>query len=425
MEISRRQVLQLGLAGFAGTFFSRKSLSAQSRKTLSIVQGATDDTQTQFSVVHGEGTELSFVVESTSRRRLLPDKVEVFHFPDQEYSVTQVFFRHLQPNEDYFLQVYSEGQIKDQRIFQTLDTTNEKLKFALCSCMHDVFHNPKIWKDLISQKPDVIFFIGDSTYADNLAGTSTPFTLWKRFAEVRQVLEIYHLPRLIPIIAVWDDHDFGENDGDSRFPYVSESAKNFLTFFPQSPQYCRYIERGPGISSCFSFRNQKIILMDSRTYRLPAGSKNRYAHWGKKQEEWALQKVNEADKVAWLLNGSQFFSDVRFQESVLRDHRVQLDGFIGELKKSRNKVLFASGDTHYGELMGIKKEFLGYETVELTSSSMHTPPLPGYPWTLSNELRIAATANRNYSIVEAEGTSHRLLCISTDKGIEYEHRVNF
>lgn len=35
------------------------------------------------------------------------------------------------------------------------------------------------------------------------------------------------LPR---IIGVWDDHDYGKNDGDKHFPFKNRSRKAFLDF---------------------------------------------------------------------------------------------------------------------------------------------------------------------------------------------------
>jgi len=376
------------------------------RKTLSIVQGATDESKTQFSIVHPEGMAISALVTFRDGQTMMPDRVQLLRFAGQATSVTQVFFSRLMPDEDMELNILDAGKKTiDRRVFRALNPDKRSLKFAICSCMHDRHHDPEIWKDLLAQSPDVIFFIGDSTYADQeaqLAGEAAPATLWRRFSESRDTLEIYHHKRLVPILAVWDDHDFGNNDTNSEdYPFVKESQKNFLTFFPQNPEYCRYLERGPGISSCFSFRGQQVLLLDDRSFRLPKGSEDRYAHWGKAQEGWALAHTRKHRGVSWLMNGSQFFPSVAWKESVSRDHPEQFAGFMEELAKARQKVIFASGDVHYSEISRIEPEMLGYETFEVTSSSVHSTSFPGFPDIVPNPRRILSTGKRNYVLVKA------------------------
>lgn len=292
MEISRREILKIGASTASALLFPNSLRAAVNqienrniqRKTLSIVQGATDDTRTQFSIVHPR--EIDLQAEAIlGNSRIAPAKTKIFRFSGQKTSVTHFYFSDLRSGEDIQLQIRNQrGKILDQRIFQTIENRGE-LKFAICSCMHDAHHSADIWQDLGEKRPDVVFFIGDSTYCDNEVKSLKeipPQTLWRRFSEARETLEIYHLPRLIPILAVWDDHDFGLNDTNSKeYPYGKESLKNFQTFFPMDPNFCRYLERGPGISSCLTLREQRILLLDDRSFRLPSGSKDPHAHWGK------------------------------------------------------------------------------------------------------------------------------------------------
>jgi alkaline phosphatase D len=411
MAISRRDVLKIGVSSASAILFPNSLRAAVqqlentqlSRKTLSIVQGATDETRTQFSIVHPREIELQ--AEAVLREnRYSPAKIKVFTFPGQKTSVTHFYFSELRPQEDFQLEVKNKsGKLLDRRIFQTLENRGE-LKFAICSCMHDAHHSADIWQDLAEKKPDVIFFIGDSTYCDNEVKSLNeipPQTLWRRFSEARQTLEIYHLPRLIPIMAVWDDHDFGQNDTNSKdYPYGKESLKNFLTYFPMDPNFCEFLERGPGIASCLTLREQRILLLDDRSFRLPSGSKDPHAHWGKAQNSWLIRKVKEFRGASWLMNGSQFFPHVIWKESVAGDHQAQLDGLIKNLRNTGRKIVFASGDVHYSEVSRLEPEILGYETYEITSSSVHSTSFPGFPHIVPNSRRILGEGSRNYVLVK-------------------------
>ncbi|MCG6867158.1 MAG: hypothetical protein LJE91_00065 [Gammaproteobacteria bacterium] len=48
-----------------------------------------------------------------------------------------------------------------------------------------------------------------------------------------------------PVLATWDDHDYGENDAGAEYPMKQQSERIFLDFFgvpPGAPSHMR-----PGI----------------------------------------------------------------------------------------------------------------------------------------------------------------------------------
>lgn len=411
MKTQRRDFLKLGLfqAITLGTQPSAlaKTPEVQRRSGPSIIQGATDETKTQFNILT-DNIELEIFVTNSQGLKWLPDEIKKISFPNHPKIITKVFFSNLSPNETYFLNLLDiqKQQVIDMREFQTLDLSKAALRFALCSCMKDKEHNSDIWINLVQNKPDVLFFIGDSVYADNDApkGGATPAHLWKKFCEARTTLEIYYSKKLIPIFATWDDHDFGMNDGNSlNFPYVKESQNNFLSFFAQDESHCHCLQKGPGISTALEIKDQLFILLDDRTYRQGRGSKDRYAHWGSEQEQWILDLIKQKNKsCVWLMNGSQFFPIVPWKESVAGEHQSQFYGFIEELRAVSSKVIFVSGDVHFSEISRIEKAVLGYETYELTSSSIHSKNIPGTPGIIRNDRRIASTGKRNYIMVDSE-----------------------
>ena len=421
MEFKRRDFLKWSLT--SAVFISAASQTqGRSRSEVnakppeyklgpSIMQGATDATKTQFSIVYDANKALDIFVLDSTGKRYEPDEVRPIVFLDHPKQITKVFFSNLFTNENFTLNLAEAGggALIDSRSFQTLDLSKTSLRFAICSCMDDSLHEPAIWQDVVKKAPDVIFFIGDSVYADKGATNegANPAYLCKRFCETRTILEIYYSKKLIPVLATWDDHDFGLDDANCRnYHYVSESQKNFLQFFAQEESHCSLLQAGPGVSSVFRYGSQLFLLLDGRSFRVAKGSKERYAHWGQAQELWMLDLIAKNQGPSWFMTGSQIFPSFLWQESVSKDSPVQFAEVLNQLKNLTSKTIFVSGDVHYSEVTQIEPAILGYTTYELTSSAMHSWGTPGAPAIIPNKRRIMSTGQRNYILVDstAKGT---------------------
>lgn len=430
MEISRRLLLKLGMlqAGAATlpTLSNAQNLPTR-RHGPSILQGATDETRTQFSIVHAATQDLKTWVSDGRGNTWAPDKLEKFTLKDQPTAVTHIYFSNLSYGPTYNLVIQDTYRTLDQREFGMLDTYNPRPRFAICSCMDDARHTPEIWQDLVEQKPDMIFFVGDSTYVDTGGGRDTGATrMWRRFSEARATLEIYFGRKLIPVFATWDDHDFGLNDSGAEYPFVKESQENFLRFFAMDPNYCSALTRGPGVSSSLTIGSQQFLFMDDRSWRIVKGSHERYGHWGQMQEAWALDRLMVNEGMNWMLNGTQFFPQMVFKESFSGDHPVQFDNFARALRKLNRRVAFISGDVHFSEVSQIETEMLGYPTYELTSSSMHSYKMPGLPEIVNNPRRIAAVGEHNYLLVQSTeaGPGCRITVESRSAGGRIHFKLN-
>lgn len=431
-EMKRRDFVKLGLAQAAVVtspvrIIAEPLVPAPVRRTTpSVLQGATDETRTQFSIVYDATVILEFVVADRNGQPTYPDSTDRFPHVDHPLVITKTYFSSLDPKQDYFLHITNaqSGSLIETREFKTL-SQKPNVKFAVCSCMDDARHEPKIWRDLIENSPDVVFFIGDSVYADRGAKNkiADPSHLWKRFCESRMTLEIYFSRKLIPIFAVWDDHDFGKNDSGADYQFVEESQASFLRFFAQEGSHCSYLEKGPGISSAVRLGDQQFILLDGRSFRAHTGSEDRFAQWGEAQERWALKKVGAANGVTWLLNGSQFFPGMPWRESVSRDHKKNLIGFVKELRAIQKKVIFVSGDVHYSEISQIEEAALGYKTFEITSSPVHSQTIPGLPHIIPNRRRIAGCGTHNYVLIESQSKGSGVKAVVDCRS--KERRLNF
>src|SRR5690606_10414733 len=121
---------------------------------------------------------------------------------------------------------------------------------VFASCLDESFRDlqKKMWLQILAQKPDAIFLIGDNLYANQPAKIASAEQILRRYAEARESIELFRASRLVPVLATWDDNDYGMNDGDRTWAFKTAVTGAFFGFFPQEKAGAEF-QRGPGISS--------------------------------------------------------------------------------------------------------------------------------------------------------------------------------
>ena len=98
--------------------------------------------------------------------------------------------------------------------------TGEVTRIAFGSCAKHWLHQP-ILDTVIAAKPDLWLYLGDAIYADTdgkTAWTVTEKTLqgeWNRLADKP---EFKRLRARVPMMAVWDNHDYGTHQPTDKTP---------------------------------------------------------------------------------------------------------------------------------------------------------------------------------------------------------------
>lgn len=377
---------------------------------LPIMQGATTTNETQIFVLTENNGDYLFSLLDAQGHAIPPAAAEARGYPSSTHVMQRVLFQGLAAGTHYLLQVHSAASnaLLDERELQTLSVVaRQDLCFAFTSCMWDLYPQDDIWEQMVAHSPDVIFLIGDNVYADLPTAAASPSDLWTRYLETRQKLNLFRNKRLIPIMATWDDHDYGLNNSDRTYQFKHETREIFEIFFV-SEQSENFHPSGFGVAGLFEIYGYSFFLMDNRTFRSPLGvSPER--HFGEGQMQWLLHNL-QGRKHAFIASGDQFFggySHIEGDESLLADESFQGDHparfayFLDQLQASDTEVVFLSGDRHYAEIMAIPAETLGYRTYEFTSSPANTIPF-GAP-DVPNPLRIALHASStNFMLIKVQ-----------------------
>ena len=79
------------------------------------------------------------------------------------------------------------------------------------SCLHQDYPQP-IWEQVKKQSPNLFIMLGDNVYGDTYGDIDN---LNNAYQKQKLVLEKFKLD--FPFLAIWDDHDFGKNDGGNEY----------------------------------------------------------------------------------------------------------------------------------------------------------------------------------------------------------------
>lgn len=257
---------------------------------------------------------------------------------------------------------------------------------AFGSCFNPRKKKSSIFEGILKHEPDVFVFLGDNIYGD----TSDMELLQAKWEELGAVEGYRKLREASTVIATWDDHDYGINDGGKSYSKREESAEIFLDFFEDPADSPR--RQREGVYGSYTFgppgKVCQILLLDTRYFRdeLPRKKSKREegtVGWYEPTDDTSKTLLGEA-QWQWLEQQLQVPADLRIIGSSIQviaaEKGMENWGNVPHerqrlfdlLKKHKAGHTFAiSGDVHFGELS--KMDANGYPFHDLTSSGMsHT-----------------------------------------------------
>jgi len=263
--------------------------------------------------------------------------------------------------------------------------TISKIAFGSCGKQ---YHPLSIFDTIVNHKPDLFIFLGDNIYAD----TDNMDTMRAKYQQFKSKPTYQNLLKNVPIIATWDDHDYGQNDIGRHYKFKKESKENFLNFFNEPKNSERRKHEGIYTAYMYKFNGKKlqIILLDGRTFRdnqtlytNEVEGDRRFFYekeygktlnpdstfLGKEQWVWLEKELQKPADIRLIGSGSQFGIEYNAYES-WANFPMEQQKMIDLIKKTKaNGVLFLSGDVHYAEISKMKVPGL-YPIYDITSSGL-------------------------------------------------------
>jgi alkaline phosphatase D len=240
--------------------------------------------------------------------------------------------------------------------------------------------NP-FWNDILTHKPNVWIWGGDNIYCD----TEDAKVLKKCYEVQLNKPDYQDFKKNVENIGVWDDHDYGVNDGGAEYPTKVASQELFLDFLDVLCLSDRRSQKGTYHSVDYTAKGKtiKIILLDTRYFRSPLtkdpSPKRRYkpnkdknaTMLGATQWNWLESTLNNSDADYNIIVSSiQYLSNKHGYEAwaTLPYEMQKLEDLI--VKSKAKKVVILSGDRHISEvsLKNIGKN--KYPLIDFTSSGL-------------------------------------------------------
>ncbi|MFN8369201.1 MAG: alkaline phosphatase D family protein [Bacteriovoracaceae bacterium] len=239
---------------------------------------------------------------------------------------------------------------------------------AFGSCNQHNYPQP-LWKVINDIKPNVFVWTGDIVYAD--ASSEKDSRLAEYLNIQKNIPDYVQLRSQAKVIGVWDDHDFGINNGGKVNPVKKMYQRLVLDFLDEPKNSPRRKQNGIYTSYKFTHLNEeiKVILLDGRFNRDDPGLNSDVL--GKEQWSWLEHELKSSKaKVNIIVSGIQVLPNQHPFER-WGDFPKAKDKLFNLIKSSKAKgVFFLSGDRHFAEISRLNVTGIEYPLIDVTSSGM-------------------------------------------------------
>lgn len=310
---------------------------------------------------------------------------------------------------------YEAGKLRIPRPMQTI---------AFGSCNNQ--RKEQTYWDYIGQNsPNLWIWLGDNIYAD----TEDMVKMSKMYKKQKFNPNYMAFKKSYPVIGIWDDHDFGVNDGDKSYAQKKESKRlmlNFLGVHPEDPARKR---EGAYQSYLMGPDEQliKVILLDARYFRDPLEpNPDRMPRYlpneegdllGEDQWKWLEEELTNSEaKIHLIGSGIQFIPEEHGFEKWANFPKARQRFFDLLAKTKPAHTILLSGDRHLAEISKMEVAGLDYPVYEITSSGLtHSYKDADEP----NKYRVSDLIGlRNFGLLKVDWTTTPPTVTAEVRGIE-------
>lgn len=317
-----------------------------------------------------------------------------------------------------------------------------RLAFGSCN---DAFAEQPLWPAIRAVRPEVWLWTGDIVYADvaNIPPIPGQVQTRRGLGQVRSVAKLrghYAVQKeragyaalrreVRQVVGIYDDHDYGKNNGGREFPLRAAAQTALLDFLDVLPEDAPRRSRA-GAYAGHDFATPagrlRLMVLDTRYHREAPGRTADIL--GSEQWAWLDAQLRhsaagaDAPQMHWIVSSIQVLPTEHPYESWSRFPAARAR-LLELLDRTRPPgLLLISGDRHLGELAQETTPG-GLLLTEITASGLtHSVPAD---WSEANGRRLGQlVADLHFGLAEIEANGSVVLSLRDRRGaVRLRHRL--
>ncbi len=225
-----------------------------------------------------------------------------------------------------------------------------------------------VWRGVVASTPQLWIWTGNIIYAD----TRDVKAIRSKYSRLKREPGYEELRWNTRVIGVWDDLDYGVNDGGREFPAKVQSQSALMDFLDEPRRSRRRFREGIYAGYDIGPREQqvRIILLDTRYHRDSPGADGDVL--GDAQWEWLERQLRESTaRINIIVSSIQFAAVEHANEKWANfpQARARMIRLLGSCQTPG--VFFISGNRQLSEFTTLVDPALAYSTVDVTASGMN------------------------------------------------------
>jgi alkaline phosphatase D len=338
------------------------------------------------------------------------------------------------------------------RSVRTPDQITHRIAFGSCAFQWEA---QPIWSVIAEREPDLFLFVGDAIYGDfdgKNPFTPTADTLRRDWGALAAKPEFREFRAQVPIMATWDNHDYGSHNGGAEFPLKEMTKTAFLDFFDEPPDSVRRKRNGIYTEQTFGEPGKRVqvILLDTRTFKGQplrglrtkeekkaaglSGSMGNYLPnadpevrlLGPKQWQWLDRQLRKPADIRFIVSGTQIVADQKGMDEWGNYPRERQRLFDLIQSTGASGAIMLTGNVHFAELSRYDEG--SYPIYDFTSSGLtHTSPKYAEA---ENSYRVGnAYAGKNFGLIEIDWSANPAPTVTfkiegADGQTHFKHRLS-
>jgi alkaline phosphatase D len=269
-----------------------------------------------------------------------------------------------------------------------LDESAAITRFAFGSCVNEnrAMH---FWDVIAATNPQAFLLIGDNVYGDTGTTNAADLpTLTASYRKLNSRQEYTRFRSSIPMLTVWDDHDFGANDAGGTFAFKEYAERIFEEYWGASDD----VRSRPGVYNSYIFgpvgQRVQFIMLDTRFFRSDLARINyrdpqpklgwtipsmdpKATMLGKAQWDWLAGELDKPAELRFIISSVQVLTDAHNFEGWFSFPLQRQELYRLLAKKRVGNAMFLSGDRHSGGMYRAQLPGFGRPVYEFTSTSLN------------------------------------------------------